>query len=173
MKMTEAGKLYLRDYYILNEAKRDMDSYLNDIFDRLETLFQQKTTEINNNAYTWAYWRNKSTDGMIQFYVTPNEKIPNLRTGKSDIYLMVQDVRNTSELINAETVKIGMFANKTNKALIQAFCLINQEFNRSDKLKSQFFDIKLENSVRDSEDIMEILLSDFLMVNAALDQLKG
>lgn len=171
MKMLEEGKLYLKDYYILNESKKNMESYLNDIFNRLEYLFSLKNAEINTDFYRWESWRNKSTDGTIQFYIKPIIDIPNMRKDKADIYIIVFDVRNTSELQNTNSVLITLETNKTNKALIQMFNKLNEDFDNSSLLKSITINLSLENSEADADNIMETINSIFSQTNNVVDKL--
>lgn len=171
MKMSEEGKLFLNDYYILNEAKRNMESYLNEVFNRLEYLFSLKNAEINTDLYKWESWRNKSTDGTIQFFIKPRIDITNMRKEKADIYIIVYDVRNTSELKNTNEVLVKLVTNKTNKALIQMLNKLNEDFHNSSLLKSITINLSLENSEADADNIMETINSVFSETNNVVDKL--
>lgn len=47
MKLSEGGKLYLNEYYILDEALNDVNDFLNEILDRVYKTLEMKIKAVN------------------------------------------------------------------------------------------------------------------------------
>ena len=173
MKMTKAGRLYLKDYYVLDEANSEMVEFLDDLLCRLELLFKEKQSELGNENYLWDSWKNKSTDGMIDFYMKPlAENIPRyFRKGKEDITLRIRDVRATTELNRTSSVILELYTNKSSKELISSIHNADPDFHNSEILKDAYIDLVLDNSEESATKIIQAAFILIHSVNKVLDEL--
>jgi len=146
--LTEAGKLYLNDYYVLDEAREDLINFLNSITDQVyEKWLELKNKELMNQEeiLTWGEWKSKSTPGHIEFAPRrgANNEYGLLEEGKTGINLNYGDVRHRSELHNPSSVQLHIsVVNNIKKKLSQ---LPTEKLKQAkEELKKFNIDIDLE-----------------------------
>lgn len=111
-KLTEAGRLYLNDYYILEEARDDLDTFLNYITDQVyEKWIEHKNNKEDFNmeaGLTWGSWKSKGNPGNIQFAPegSGNSGFGFLEKGESGVTLYYGDIRHRSELYNPSSIQL-------------------------------------------------------------------
>ena len=138
-KLTEAGKLYLNDFYILEEARNDLFIFLNYISDQIHDKWveQSENKELFNKeeGLTWVSYKSKGTPGNMHFWPkgSGNQGCGLLEEGDSGISLAYGDVRHRAELYNPSSVQLHISvtnnfkkklnqvpSNKLNRALEEA-----------------------------------------------------
>ncbi len=125
-KLTEAGRLYLNDYYVLEEARNDLFVFLNYITDQVydKWLEQKNKKELFNNVkeLSWGSWKSKGNPGNIQFEpkATAEKGYGLYEAGESGIVLAYGDIRHRSELYDPSSVQLHISAvNNIRKKLNQ------------------------------------------------------
>ena len=171
MRMSDAGRMYLQDYYILNEAQRDMEDYLNRVFDILEERFDEIQGGVSHERVRWNCWRNKSSQGAISYSAMSLVGTPLLRKNKSDLYITIKDMRRTSRLENTEAVELVLETNKTSRRLIQAVSDMQEGFNSSHRLLVQIIPLGFMNSDEDADAGMGVLMEILQIANDILERL--
>lgn len=125
-KLTEAGRLYLTDFYILDEARDDLFTFLNYITDQVyeKWLEHKNAKELFNKEpnLIWGGWKNKSTPGYMDF--APRSEDDNeyglLEKGKTGITLSYGDIRHRSALYNPASIQLNIsVVNNVRKKLNQ------------------------------------------------------
>lgn len=171
MKITEAGKLYLKDYYILNEARKEMAEYLNAILEAVEAKLDKMRVEFSNENYKWDYWRNKTTYGEFEFQFTPLIDLPHFRKSKCDLFIKIYDVRITSHLTNTCAIKMRVKVRKTNKELWQSMGQRQCRYAVDNILVDQDIELDMESSDQDAESIIESISEEVYTINQMIDEL--
>lgn len=97
-KLTEAGKLYLCDYQILTEARKEVERYLNSVVEEVYSIISKETDDLSSNDFRIYLWENQSSKGHleVQFICSNDNSI--FRKSKADIYIIYKDIRNTNLL---------------------------------------------------------------------------
>ncbi len=109
-KLTEAGKLYLQDFYILNEAQNDvfafLDAVINQVYQDLEETV--KNLPEPGEHFAWKIWDSKSKPGLLEVWPSATREIAPFSKGKEDIYVTCCDVRREGELHHTDSVGVSI-----------------------------------------------------------------
>lgn len=64
-KISEMGKLFLKDYYVLTEAKDQSHDFLDAVLENVYKLIEERREELPDlgSSYQWKTWSNKSNLG--------------------------------------------------------------------------------------------------------------
>lgn len=98
IQLSNSGKLYLNEYYILTEAKKELDLYFDLVVDQVYQNLKLEEENYNNANFQWFVWQNKSTKGRIDIEFKTLGKLPIFREGKADVYVIYKDIRHTNKL---------------------------------------------------------------------------
>ena len=162
MKITEAGKLYLKDFYILNESRKDMEEYLDSILVFIEVHFKKIEMELNTENYRWNIWKNKSNSGEIQFEFYPKTEIKYLRKNKRDLWISICDLRIAGDLNNTFAAKMSINSHKSSKDIRDAMEKNIVEYSGKHTLFDKTIDFRMESSEEDAH----------LIINAIMDEIN-
>ena len=107
-KLTEMGKLYLHDYYVLTEAQEQSHDYLDTTLECIIERIEDRKEELLDlgDDYYWETWNNKSNLGYYQIYLKSKVENKLLRGKRVDIMITYRDVRHTNMLNNPTSVEI-------------------------------------------------------------------
>jgi len=107
-KLSEAGKLYLQDFYILNEAQSDvfifLDAVMNQVYQNL--VEEIKDLSGRDDVFVWESWKNESKSGRLDVWPSTKKEVIPFRKGKGDLYLICRDVRHEAELSDTASVSV-------------------------------------------------------------------
>lgn len=113
-KLSEAGKLYLQDYYILNDAQNDVFVFLDALMNQVYQNVAEGIKDLYDpgNIFSWEAWKNESKPGRLGVWPLPESETVPFRKGKSDLYLRCCDVRHEAGL--SETAGVTVVIRCTN-----------------------------------------------------------
>jgi hypothetical protein len=121
-KISEMGKLYLKDYYVLMEAQDQSHTFLNTVLENVINRIEERREELPDlgEDYYWKTWSNKTNLGHYQIYLKTKKENKLLRANRVDIIINYRDVRHTTILKDPTAVRISIdctnyFNNKVNK----------------------------------------------------------
>ena len=118
-KLSQVGRLYLKEYLILNEAMEDVFAFLNLIQENIYKNLLDRIDEIPTTDYfAWKTWYSKSKPGSIS--VMPESmrdiavgEIGVFRKGKQEISLSCRDVRRDKRIATTDSLSIIIGTNNT------------------------------------------------------------
>jgi len=106
-KLTEAGALYLKDYYILTEARDEMEKYLDRVLSVVHFKLVDMMQELTDDITKWSVWNNQSSPGYMQISTQLLKGDSNIRRiGKTDVYVVYRDVRHSSRIKEPYSVEL-------------------------------------------------------------------
>lgn len=106
-KLSEAGKLYLQDFYILNEARNDASVFLDAV---MSQAYQDLLREIRDlpapgEPFTWKVWKSETNPGVLEVWPSAKKDIIPFGKGREDLYVICRDVRR-GELDNTNCISV-------------------------------------------------------------------
>lgn len=107
-KLSEAGKLYLQDFYILNEAQNDVLVFLDAIMGQVyENLIEGiKDLSDPEGLFAWKVWKSGAKPGLLEVWPSAKKEIVPFGKGKEDLYVICRDVRREDKLSDTTFVSI-------------------------------------------------------------------
>lgn len=176
-KISEAGKLYLKDIYILEEARKDTHDFLNyiadQVFEKWEAYKDEQKLFNESDQITWSAWKAKGNPGQLDLYPKLTGIIDNqyFEEGDSGLCLYYRDARHTKKLNDTIGVRIHMsYTNafwkkikqlppdKLAQALAEAKSA-DLDMDLEDKVPfSMQIQINLEDTATTIEEITEIII---------------
>ena len=107
-RLSEAGKLYLQDFYILNEAQNDVfifwDAVMNQVYQNLVEGIKDLSGP--EDVFVWEAWKNESKPGRLDVWPSAKKEVIPFKKGKGDLYLICRDVRHEAELSDTASVSV-------------------------------------------------------------------
>lgn len=100
--MTDAGALYLNDYYILSEARKEMDQFLNHVVTNVHAKLIEELKLIPDDIIKWTIWINQTSLGYMQITAIATKQI------SKPIYIIYRDIRNTSSLTDPKSIELSI-----------------------------------------------------------------
>ncbi|OPL10289.1 MAG: hypothetical protein AVO34_11400 [Firmicutes bacterium ML8_F2] len=107
-KLSEAGKLYLQDFYILNEAQSDVFIFLDAVMNQVYQNLVEGIKDLSgrDDVFVWEAWKNESKPGRLDVWPSTKKEVIPFRKGKGDLYLICRDVRHEAELSDTASVSV-------------------------------------------------------------------
>lgn len=119
-KLTEAGALYLKDYYILTEARDEMEKYLDKVLSAVHLKLVDMMQELTDDIIKWGVWSNQSSPGYMQIFIQLLKGDSSIRRiGKTDVYVVYRDVRHSSRIKDPYSVELNVTTYGQTKSLRQ------------------------------------------------------
>lgn len=79
MGLSESSKLYLQNYYLLDQARTEAHKYLEDILTRAANEFDEYLKNQTNDAMPFSKWVQKD-GGNAEFFLNRKDPIPGLES---------------------------------------------------------------------------------------------
>lgn len=119
-KLSEAGALYLKDYYILTEAREEMESFLDKVLLAVHLKLEGMVEGLTDETTKWSEWKSQSPMGYMQIGVQVLQgEFGGSRKGRSDVFVEYRDVRHTTRIEDPLSVEIGVAVHAQSKLLGQ------------------------------------------------------
>lgn len=97
----------MKDYYILNEARDEMEKYLDEVLSAVYLQLVDVTQELEDDIVKWSLWRNQSSPGYLEIGLQLLKGDPNMRRiGKTDVYVVYRDIRRSSRIKESYSVEL-------------------------------------------------------------------
>lgn len=161
-KLSEAGKLFLKDYLVLNEAKNDVDRYLNTVVRKVHDIILEQLDDFNSKDLQLNIWENKSTKGRLQIRFKSLTEHELFRKNKYDVYIMYRDIRNATDLFTNNSIKIYLHSPAVVSNLEDTLKKLSQEKLNYNIYTQKIINLDLDSSTQSAEKIAEEI---FAMIN--------
>lgn len=168
-KLSEAGKLFLKDYLVLNEAKNDVDRYLNTTVRKVHDIILEQLDDFNTEYLQLNIWENKSTRGRLQIRFKSLIEHELFREDRYDIYIMYRDIRNATDLFTNNSVKIFLHSPAAVSNLKDSLIKLSQKKLGYNIYNKKIILLDLDSSTQSAEKIAEEI---FDMINIIKELLK-
>lgn len=170
-KLSQAGRLYLEDYYILSEALKDIDDFLESIIDQVQESLINITDELSIPELNWSLWRNKSSRGSIEINGFAKTNILSIGKKKAKIIIEYKDIRKTDELINPATIIISVWSPGTANEFKKKMQNLSKDFLGEDIYKKEYLELDLESASKSAEKISEFISEQCNKINIILNKM--
>ncbi|MCD8503244.1 MAG: hypothetical protein LRY71_18305 [Bacillaceae bacterium] len=171
-KLSNAGKLYLDEFYILTEAKKELDRYLDMVVDQVYQELKSKETLYSNSHFQWSVWQNKSTKGRIDVEFKVKEKISYFREGKADLYIIYKDIRHTNSLQNPASVRISLWTPAAANGVKEEVQQMSLKLHQENLYNPMFLELDLEDSQETATRMAECILDRSKMIFTVLEEIR-
>lgn len=159
-KITEAGALYLKDYYVLNEAKDEMDQFLNTVLATVHTKLAEELKELSDGTFQWVVKNNQSSPGYLQVnLLLPNGIHGFIRAGNVDVYIIYRDIRNTSRISEPKSIELTVTTSAQAKQLRAELMKMSEDVSEGALLGHHYPALDLSSSENSAETIVDKMLS--------------
>ena len=184
-KLSQAGRLYLEHFYILQEAQNDVNNFLNEVVEKTyQGLLEKKDLLPVPKNFTWQIWKNQASPGVIEISPVALTETGLFSKGKVDLHLTYLDVRHDSKLTETDAVSITI--NSTNRirkklkrlpfdipSMAEEIELVNEtplDFGQRVNYRSQL-QLNLDSASESSEIVMEYIVERCEEVEAFVSRL--
>ena len=184
-KLSQAGRLYLEHFYILQEAQNDVNNFLNEVVEKTyQGLLEKKDLLPVPKNFTWQIWKNQASPGVIEISPVALMETGLFSKGKVDLHLTYLDVRHDSKLTETDAVSITI--NSTNRirkklkrlpfdipSMAEEIELVNEtplDFGQRVNYRSQL-QLNLDSASESSEIVMEYIVERCEEVEAFVSRL--
>lgn len=169
-KLSRAGLLYLKDYNILNEARKDMERFLNEIINQVYKRLKEVKNEFNSSDFKWGVWENKSSKGHLEVSNAAEIEFGGFKKGKANIYIIYDDIRNKSNITNPLTVCISVRSPLALRALKEELKSISNDILSKDIYEPTFVNLDIENSDNSVEEVTASIMEKCKEVNLVIQE---
>lgn len=151
-RISEAGILYLNDYQILTEARKEVERFLDSIIDEVYNILTNDKQSFDSNNFSMHIWKNQSSRGYMEV------QFKNLRDGnlfrkdKVDLYIIYKDIR-ISDDIHPNSVEITVWSPNVASVLEDVLKRISTEKLGFDIYKPTIVEFDFNNSIASAEKI--------------------
>lgn len=178
-RLSEAGRLYLKDYYILNEAQKDVFAFFNRVQDAIYQNMSERRDELPTiNDFTWKTWFSKANPGRISIWPEPIRDISIFRKGKEELSLICRDARHDNNLASTDAISLIITSVNTlrrelknidNAILSSAVSTAaKHEVNLCFTKRTNFYNaipINLDDAIESAETVTEVILNYCIAIN--------
>lgn len=172
-KITEAGRLYLEDYHILNEANKDMNKFLDEILVNIHSELTPKLKDLSNDTCKWSMWLNQSSLGLLEIQLRfNNNQFDYIKNDKVILYIEYRDIRRTSRISKPQTVELGVFMNGHAKNLGVRINNKSQSSTGHPILDRYYVSLDLESTETSVDNIVNELQSYCVKIMQLIDEIK-
>lgn len=170
-KLSEAGRLYLKDYTILEEARKDMIRYLNAVVEEANELINEEIEELAPEGFRVSTKKVKASKGKLFIRFECLEDYKGFRKNKVDISVSYRDIRRTSDLSDSTFTKIYSNTPKIASDLESKMRSLSEEKFGVDIYKPEYVNLNLDNSSKSAEEIKENILDKCNKIRKLINEL--
>lgn len=163
MKLSEGGKLYLNEYYLLDEALNDINDFFNEVLDRVYKTLDFKIKNNEAGIFDWNIYQNKSRRGYLELGVQANTE--NEAFGKAKIQIIYKDIRYAEDLSSTSAVKIQTWSPASLDNFIGEVKKISQDMFKKDIYENDFVYLDFDDSDKSAETVVDYILRKYEQVN--------
>ena len=157
-KLTEAGRLYLNDYSILEEARKDAIRYLNAVVEETYELVNEEIEDMAPEGFEMYTWKNDSSKGVMGTSFRCVSEIIYFRKDKVDLTMNYKDIRRAKDLSDSKFIKIYLTSPKIASNLEERLREFAEERIGEDIYSSDFIRLNYDNSSQTAEELSEKIL---------------
>lgn len=178
MKLSEAAKIYLSEYYILEQAKKNVDEFLNSVAEETYNYLNQNQERIILSGIKWDIERfdpkkvKSKSKLRIKLIATNNNK-ETLTTDTHFIYVIYKDVQNTIDLVNPHTVRIHAWTPNKYKEIREQIVTMNKDVIKNDIYSKDFIQLDLNSTEKSAEKIADFIINKCKEINIVVKNLSN
>lgn len=171
-KLTEAGALYLKDFYILTEAREEMENYLDKVLSSVHLKIADMVQELADDITKWGVWRNQASLGYMQITIQLLKDDPNIRRGKSsDVFVVYRDVRHLSRIKEPYSVELDVTTHGQAKLLGQEIERLSANLFGSNILRKHYPSLIPESSDESADNIFDVAQDICMQLKKIIDSI--
>lgn len=163
-KISEAGALYLKDYQVLTEARREVEKYLNSIVDVVYKIISDEKNSFSFKDFKINLWQNQSSKGHLEVQFINLEDTNLLRKDKIDIYIIYKDIRNADD-IDTSSGKVFVWSPNLALKLENYLRELSIEKFGEDIYTPTIIEFDLNDSIETAETISKEVLNKAKLIN--------
>lgn len=97
-RLTDAGNLYLNDYQILNEARKEVDRYLNAVVDSVYEMLKSENYNFSTDLFKVNIRNNESSKGNLNMSLRYLKDGAILKKNKINFNITYKDIRHEDRI---------------------------------------------------------------------------
>lgn len=110
MGLSESSKLYLQNYYLLDQARTEVHKYLEDILTRAANEFDEYLKNQTNDALSFSKWVQRD-GGNAEFILKRKDPIPGLKSvDQWKFSIVYRDATRSARISSPTKCKVYCFA---------------------------------------------------------------
>jgi len=170
-KLSEAGKLYLKDYLVLDQARKDLHRFLNAVVDEVYEIISEEKDDLSSEEFKLKLWKNQSSKGhmQIQFLCLKDKEL--FRKDMVDLYIIYKDIRNTTDLESSASVKVHLYSPAVASKLEEKLRKLSIEELGKDIYEAERIEVDLDSSSQTAENIAEYILDQCNLIRNLIKEL--
>ncbi|MGM0411002.1 MAG: hypothetical protein ACQEQF_09610 [Bacillota bacterium] len=157
-KLSAAGKLYLKDYLTLEEARKDMERFLNSVLDEIKNLFKEEIEGLVPEGFEINTWIRKNSKGAMSISYFCTGQIKYFREDSSDLHIVCKDIRVATDLTESTCVKINLQTPKVASDVENKLIELSQVMYNENIYEPNYIRLDLNNSSNSAEKIVDQIL---------------
>ena len=163
-RITEAGSLYLNDYQILTEARKEVERFLNSIVDEVYNILMSGKENLDSNNFSIHIWQNQSSKGHLQIEFKNLRDDEVFREDKVDLYIIYKDIRNLDD-IKPNSAEVSVWSPNVASKLENHLRALSIKKLGEDIYKPAVVGFDLRNSISTAENIAREIFNKGDLIN--------
>lgn len=172
-KLSEAGKLYLKDFLILEEARKDMERYLNAVVEEAYELVNEEVADLAPEGFKIKVKEVETTKGQLYVHFKCLEDYEVFRKNRVDMKVDYRDIRKTSDLSDPTFTKIYSKSPKIASDLESKMRDLSENKFDVNIYKPEYVRLDLGNSSKSADKISEKVLDKCNLIRKLIESLKS
>ncbi|UCZ52919.1 hypothetical protein LGQ02_19390 [Bacillus shivajii] len=111
--LSNAGQLYLNEYYALKHAEHEVNKYLDNLTNHTYQYIVTHCSKLEANQYTWNCHHSKPGRIELYPYFSNNQGI--FESDKVELSVLYRDVRDYDDMEKTESVRLSIYCRKALK----------------------------------------------------------
>lgn len=157
-KLSEIGKLYLKDYLVLDEAKKDMDRFLDTVIGKTEKILVKEFESLEPDGFAINVVERESKKGYMSVHYKCLESKKHFRKDSVVLRIIYRDVRLATDLTDPTCVKIYLDTPKVASEVEEKLREISQYRGDGNFYETKFVKLSLDDSKKSAEEIAAYIL---------------
>lgn len=159
MEITENGRLYIKNYYVLDQTRNEVHQYLENLANNFSNLVNENIKLQNNDPFIFKKYIKKG-GGRVEIYLDV-KKIPDEISyigDKIKFNLIYSDVITSNNISSPTKCKIYGYSPKNNSKLISEVRRISTLNN----IKNPYDELEMELVEKQFDDTTKMLAKEFI-----------
>ncbi|MDY0236315.1 MAG: hypothetical protein RBR71_09815 [Gudongella sp.] len=169
-RISEAGVLYLNDYQILTEARKEVERFLNAIVDEVYNIIVNETDKISSDNFSTNIWQNQTAKGHLEVQLIGLKENSIFRKDKADLYIVYKDIRNIDD-IEPNSGKITVWSPNVASKLEKSLGSVSMKSLGEDIYQSTIVEFDLNNSMSTAEEIAREIFNKYDLIEKLITEI--
>lgn len=156
-KLSNGGKLYLKDYEVLEEVRGEVNSFLDFLIDGLKEIFDREIENLSTDLFEMYVFSHQSKKGYFELAFRNKKTFESSKEGKVALRIIYRDIRHDND-INPNQGSISVDSPKLAADIKSKLSKISTKRNVIDIYESSTVDFDLDNGLETIRIIQENIL---------------